>query len=76
MCAVHNMCVVCSSLTSWFPGMSLGYFMNNFEMAPVVPVITGVTFDFVSHVRCISTIIIIIIIIIITAYSLGTAFPF
>jgi hypothetical protein len=26
MCAVPNMAVFCSSLTSWFPGMSLTYY--------------------------------------------------
>jgi hypothetical protein len=34
MCAVPNMAVFCSSLTSWFPGM-LTYFLNDFEMVPV-----------------------------------------
>ena len=32
MCAVPNMAVICSSLTSWFPGMLLMYFLDNFEM--------------------------------------------
>jgi hypothetical protein len=35
MCAVPNMAVFCSSLTSWFPGMLLSYFLNDFEMVPV-----------------------------------------
>ena len=35
MCAVPNMAVFCSSLTSWFPGMSLTYFLNDLEMVPV-----------------------------------------
>ena len=26
------------------PGMLLRYFLNNFEMVPVAPVITGITF--------------------------------
>jgi len=56
MCAVPNMAVFCSSLTSWFPGILPMYFLNDFEMVPVAPVITGITF-----------IIIIIIIIIIIA---------
>jgi hypothetical protein len=30
MCAVPNMAVFCSSLTSWFPGMVLMYFLNDF----------------------------------------------
>jgi len=54
MCAVPNMAVLCSSLTSWFPGMLLTYFLNDFEMVPVTPNITGITFVFTFHVRCIS----------------------
>ena len=30
MCAVPNMAVFCSSFTSWFPGMLLMYFLNDF----------------------------------------------
>jgi hypothetical protein len=37
MCAVPNMAVFCSSFTSWFPGTSLMYFLNDFEMVPVAP---------------------------------------
>ena len=32
MCAVPNMTVFCSSLTSWFPGMLLTYFLNDSEI--------------------------------------------
>ena len=32
MCAVPNMAVFCSSLTSWFPGILLTYFLNVFEV--------------------------------------------
>ena len=39
MCAVPNMAVFCSSLTSWFPGMLLTYFLNYFEMVPVIIII-------------------------------------
>jgi hypothetical protein len=39
MCAVPNMAVFCSSLTSWFPGMVLTYFVNDFEMVPVALII-------------------------------------
>jgi hypothetical protein len=35
MCSVPNMAVFCSALTSWFPGMLLAYFLNNFEIVPV-----------------------------------------
>jgi len=37
MCAVSNMAVFCSSLTSCFPGMLLTYFLNDFEIVPVAP---------------------------------------
>ena len=40
MCAVPNMAVFCSSLTSWFPEMLLVYFLNDFEMAPVALIVT------------------------------------
>ena len=43
-CAVSNMAVFCSSLTSWFPGMLLTYFLNVFEIVPIAPIITGITF--------------------------------
>jgi hypothetical protein len=39
MCAVPNTAVLCSSLTSWFPGMLLTCFLNDFEMVPVAPII-------------------------------------
>ena len=54
MCAVPNMAVFCSSLTSWFPDMSLTYFLNNLEMVPVAPIITGITLVFTFNMRCIS----------------------
>ena len=43
MCAVPNMAVFCISLASWFPGMSHTYFLNDLEMVPVAPIITGIT---------------------------------
>ena len=39
MCAVLNMAVFFSSLTSWFPGMLLTYFLNVFEIVPVIIII-------------------------------------
>ena len=38
MCAVPNMTIFCSSLTSWFPGMLLMYFLNDFEIIPVLEI--------------------------------------
>ena len=54
MCAVLNMAVFCSSLTSYFPCMLLMYFLNDFEIVPVAPFIIGITFVFTFHMRCIS----------------------
>ena len=34
--------------------MLLAYFLNDFEIVPVVPVITGIIFVFTLHMRCIS----------------------
>ena len=56
MCAVPNMAVFCSSLTSWIPGTLLRYFLNDFEMVAVAPVITGIIFVFTFHMLCISII--------------------
>ena len=54
MCGVPNMAVFCSSLTSCFPGMLLTYLLNDFEIVPIAPIITGITFVFTFHMSCIS----------------------
>jgi hypothetical protein len=36
--------------------MSLTYILNDLEMVPVAPIITGITLVFTFHMRCISTI--------------------
>ena len=54
MCAVPNMAVFCGSSTSCFPEMLLTYFLNEFEIVPVAPIITGIAFVFTFHMRCIS----------------------
>ena len=51
VCAVPSMAVFCSSLISWFPGMLLRYFLNYFEM---VPVITGIIIHFMFDICYIS----------------------
>ena len=38
-CAVPNVAVFCSSLASCFPGTLLTYFLNNFEIVPVTPLL-------------------------------------
>ena len=54
MCAVPNMAIFCSSLMSWFPGMSLTYLQNDLHRVPVAPNITGITHVPTFHMRCIS----------------------
>ena len=54
MCALPNMAVFCSCLTSSFPGMSFTYILNDLEIVPVAQIITGITLVFTFHVRCIS----------------------
>ena len=56
VCAVPNMAVFCGSFTSCFPGMLLMYFLNDYEIVPVAPIITGITFVFTFHMRCISVV--------------------
>ena len=56
MCAVPNMAVFCSSFTSCFPGKLPTYFLHYFEIVPVAPIITGITFVFILHMRCISVV--------------------
>jgi len=51
MCAVADFC---RSMTSCFLGMLLTYFLNDFEIVPVASIITGITFFFTFHMRCIS----------------------
>jgi len=63
MCAVPNMAVFWNSLTSCFLGMLQTYFLNDFEIVPVAPIITGITF--VLHSTCAVFIILLLIIIII-----------
>jgi hypothetical protein len=50
MCAVPNMAVFWSFLTSYIPGMLLTYFLNDFDIVPVAPIITGITF--LLHSTC------------------------
>ena len=54
MRAVSNMAVFCSSLISCFPGRLLRYFLNDFEMVPVAPLITGITVISTFHMCCLS----------------------
>ena len=51
MCAIPNMALFWSFLTSCFPGMLLTYFLNDFEIVPVAPVVTGITSVFTFLMR-------------------------
>ena len=70
MCAVPNMAVFCSSLTSWFPGMLLTYFLNDSEMVPVAPIITGITFGFTCHMCCIPVLYVVLLILLLFLFLL------
>ena len=37
-------------MLSWY----VAYFLNDFKIVPVAPIITGITFVFTFHMRCIS----------------------
>ena len=43
-----SMAVFCSSRTSWLPGMLPTYFINDFEMVPVAPVIIIIIIDLIT----------------------------
>ena len=72
MCAVPNMAVFCSSLTSCFPGMLLTYFVNDFETVPVAPIITGITFVFTFHMRCIFIIMLLFLLLLLLLFNIIT----
>ena len=52
MSAVSNMAVFCGSLTSCFPGVFYTYFLNDFEIVPVAPIITGTVSPIFVHSTC------------------------
>jgi hypothetical protein len=54
MCAVPSVAVCCSVLMSCFTHMLLRYCLSDFEMVTVALIITGITFVFTLHIRCIS----------------------
>jgi hypothetical protein len=54
MCAVPNTAVFCSSLISYPPGMLLKYFLNDFYVVLVAPIITGITCAFTFHTQLIN----------------------
>ena len=67
MCAVPNMAVFWSSLTSCFPGMLLTYFLSDFEIVPVAPIITDITFVFTFHIP----ILLLLLLLLLLYYSLS-----
>jgi hypothetical protein len=52
MFAVPSRAVFCIYLISRFPGMLLRYCLNYFEVVPVTPIVTGITFFYIPHVLC------------------------
>jgi prepilin signal peptidase PulO-like enzyme (type II secretory pathway) len=50
------MAVFCSPLIPPFPSTLLRYCLTDFQMVPVAPIITGITFVFTVHMRSVSTV--------------------
>ena len=48
--------ILCSSLILCSPGALFKCFLNDFEMVPIFPLITGTTFIFIFHIRGISVV--------------------
>jgi hypothetical protein len=51
MRSVPNMVAPCSSSVSCYPGMLPTYRLNDFEVVPVAPVITGINYVFTIRTR-------------------------
>ena len=52
ICVVPNIDAFCRSLILCFPGMLLRYFLNDFEIVSVAPIITGITL-FLHYTRAV-----------------------
>jgi hypothetical protein len=50
------MAALCSFLSLSLPGRLFGYFVNYFEVVPVAPAVTSITFALKFHTCCISTV--------------------
>jgi hypothetical protein len=48
-------------LTLWFPDMVLTYFLNDFEMVPVTPIIAGITLVFTFHILLLLLLLLVIV---------------
>jgi hypothetical protein len=51
MCAVPNWLFFFNSLILCFPGMLLRYYLSDFEIFPVAPIITSITSAFTLHMH-------------------------
>jgi len=56
ICAVSNMAVFCNSMILCFRTIFHRYFLNDFEIVPYAPVLTGITFIFTFHMGQISVV--------------------
>ena len=54
MCAVPSIVFICSPLILRFSGTLHRYIPSDFDMAPVNPIVTGITFVCTFHMCCIS----------------------
>jgi hypothetical protein len=56
VCCAQYGCFLYTFLISCFPGTLLRYFLNDFEMVQVAPIITGIAFVCIFHMRCVSVV--------------------
>jgi len=45
--------------------MLLTYFLNGFEIVPVAPIITGITFVFTFHTRCLLLLLLVVVVVVV-----------
>ena len=54
MCALFSMAVFCTPIISCLTGILFRCFLNDFDVVPVAPVVTGITLALTFHLRCTS----------------------
>jgi len=77
VCAVPNMAVFCSFLTSYFPDMLLTYFLNDFEIVPVAPLLL-LLFLLLSILLLLLLVVVVVVVVVLTAIelTLGGSSPY
>jgi hypothetical protein len=69
------MAILYGSLISYLPGMLLRYFLNDFVMVPVAPVITLMTLVFTFRMRCTLLLLLLLLLLDDTVIEVSVAYP-